>query len=260
MRIYRIRKFPAGLIFFILALLIITFNSKISTRFRESAFGVLAKPFCALSGVKAYFVPGRHLFEENLRLKQDIGALSIALARKKEISAENERLRDILDFKKNLPYTVIAARVIARNPTDWRRAIIINKGKRQGVTEGMSCATAKGLIGSVEEVSPGSSKIMLLTDPNSRIGALLEDSRESGLLIGSPRGECRIIYLSPDGKISKGERVITAGFGGISPKGLPIGKVISTGAVNSDLYKYAVVEPFEDMERLEEVLCIDAVE
>ncbi len=259
MRIYRIRKFPTVLFLLVLAVIIIAFNSKILPYLRGPAFGIMTKPFSALKGVKAYFArPGYS--EENLRLKQHIGALSVTLARMKEISRENERLRDILDFKKNLPYTVITARVIARNPTDWRKAIIINKGKRHGVIKGMPCATAKGLIGSVEEASGDSSKIMLITDPNSKIGVLLENSRESGLLTGSPRGECKIIYLPLESKIQKGEKVVTAGFGQAAPKGLAIGKIAAIGVENSNLYKYAIVEPMEDMSKVEEVLCIDAGE
>jgi len=258
MRIYRIRKFPTGLSILVLVLLVIIFNSKILPRLEGSAFGIMTKPFRALQGVKAYFARPGHRVERNLLLKERIGALSVTLARMKEISRENERLRDILDFKKNLPYTVRAARVIARNPTDWRKSIIINKGKRHGITEGMPCATAKGLIGSVEAVSADSSRIMLITDPNSKIGVLLESSRESGLLTGSPRGVCKVIYLPIDSTIRKGERIVTAGFGRAAPKGLAIGKVVALGVENSNLYKYAIVEPFEDMGKIEEVLCIDA--
>jgi len=124
----------------------------------------------------------------------------------------------------------------------------------------MPCATVKGLIGSVEEVSPDSSKIMLITDPNSKIGVLLEPSRESGLLTGSPQGECKVIYLPLDSKIRKGERVVAAGFSKTAPKGLAIGEVVAIGVENPNLYKYAIVKPFEGMGRVEEVLCIDAGE
>ncbi|MGB2705367.1 MAG: rod shape-determining protein MreC [Candidatus Omnitrophota bacterium] len=260
MRIYRIRKFPAGLFLLILAIIIIAFNPKTFLSLKEFTFGIMAKPFAALKGVKTYFVHARHLSEENLHLKERLGALSVALARMKEISRENERLRDLLDFEKNLPYTVIAARVIARDPTDWRGVIIIDKGKTHGITEGMPCATVKGFIGSVGEASAASSKIMLITDPNSKIGVVLEGSRESGLLTGSPHGECKVIYLSLDSKIKKGERVLTAGFSQTVPKGLAIGKVTATGVEKPNLYKFAIVEPFEDMGKIEEVLCIDAGE
>jgi len=256
MRIYRIRKFPTGIFLLVLAVIVIVFNSKILPHIEGTAFEIVIKPFRILKGVKSCFFRPDYL-EENTRLKQQIGALSVALTRMNELKRENERLYDVLDFKKNLPYDVIAARVIARNPTDWRKSMVINKGKRHGINEGMPCATTRGLIGRVEKVFQDSSRIMLITDPNSRIGVLLEDSRESGLLIGSPPGECRVIYLPLDGRLAKGEKVVAAGFNKRMPKGMVIGEVVAIGVENSNLYRYVIVKPFEDAGRVEEVLCID---
>lgn len=256
----RIRKFPTGLSLLILAVVVITFNPRISLRVKEFAFEIAAKPLAALKGVKTYFSRSKHLADENLTLKQSLGALSVTLARMKETSLENERLRELLNLKKSLPYTAIAASVIARDPADWRKSITIDKGRRHGIREGMPCISANGFIGSVEETSSTSSKVMLITDPNSKVGIVLESSRESGLLTGSPRGGCKAIYLSMDSKIERGEKVLTAGFNPMLPKGLAIGRVTATGVEKPNLYKYAVVEPFEDTGKLEEVLCIDAGE
>lgn len=257
MRIYRIRKFPTKLFLLILIITVIALNPKIISGFKNFTFGILTKPIKALSGVKIYFKRIKNLSEENLLLKQRVASLSIELARKKEISSENKRLRSLLDFKKELHYKTIISKVIARDSTDWRRAIIINKGTRDGIREHTSSATAKGLIGTVVEVGPSSSKVMLITDPNSRVGVIIEPSRESGVLIGSPEGEPRVIYLSLDAKIERGDKVLTAGFSAFFPKGLAIGRVREIGLEKTGLYKYAVVDPFEDMGKIEEVVCID---
>jgi len=257
LRIYRIRKFPTKLFLLILIITVIAFNPKIISGFKNFTFGILTKPIKALSGVKIYFKRIKNLSEENLLLKQRVASLSIELARKKEISSENKRLRSLLDFKKPLHYKTIISKVIARDSTDWRKAIIINKGTRDGIREHASSATAKGLIGTVVEVGPSSSKVMLITDHNSRVGVIIEPSRESGVLIGSPEGECRVIYLSLDAKIERGDKVLTCGFSAFFPKGLAIGRVREIGLEKTGLYKYAVVDPFEDMGRIEEVVCID---
>lgn len=175
----------------------------------------------------------------------------------KDISLENERLEALLKFKKKLRENCIIAKVVARDPSDWRSAVIINRGEKDGIRRNMPCATSKGLVGSVIEVSSSSSKVMLIADPNSRVGVILEPSRESGLLVGSPEAKCKIIYLSPDAKIEEGDRVLTAGFSTLFPKGLAVGKVGKTGLEKTNLYKYAFVVPFEKMERIEEVICID---
>ena len=258
MRIYRIRKFPAKLSIFILVILVITFNSKIRSGVKNITLEILVKPFKAVSGVKTYLTRAKNLSEENLLLKQRLGELSVEVARMKGLGLENARLGKLLDFKKSLSYKTIVAKVIARDSTDWRRAMIINKGRSRGIREHMPCVTTKGLVGSVVEVAPASSKVMLITDPNSRIGVVLESSRESGVLVGSSQGTCKVIYLSLDADIKVGEKVLTAGFSDFFPKGLMVGKVIEVGIETPGLYKYAAVDPVCDMDKIEEVICIEA--
>ncbi len=199
----------------------------------------------------------RFLSEENLLLKQRIAALSLELARNREIEAENERLRSLLNLKKTLRAETIAACVIGRDSTDWRRSLILDKGAKDGIKIHMPCATAKGFVGSVVEIAPHTSKVMLITDSNSRVGVILEPSRESGLLTGSPEGLCRVIYLSIDAEIKRGDLVVTAGFNPFLPKGLKIGRVVASSVEKTGLYRYALIEPFEDMNKIEEVICID---
>lgn len=219
--------------------------------------GILLKPFKVFSGAGKYFVRIKALSEENLSLRQRVAALSVELARTRDIALENKRLKTLSDFKGELPYKTVIAKVIARDPVDWRSGLIIDKGKKHGIKEHMPCATKDGLIGSVIEVGPAFSKIMLITDAASRVGVVLKDSRESGVLIGSPIGKCRVIYLGLDSDITLGETVTTAGFSAFFPKGLAVGKVEKVGADNARLYKYAVLALFQDMGKIEEVLCID---
>ena len=219
---------------------------------------MLTRPLSIFSTTRNYYASVKRLSEENLNLRQEVAALSVQLARMREVSLENERLYLLFDFRRTLPYKTIITKVIARDSTDWRQTIIINKGREDGITEQMPCATSKGLIGCVTEVGARSSKVMLVTDPNSRVGVVLQSSRESGVLIGSPKdGACKVIYLSLDGKIEKGEEILTAGFSTFYPKGLRIGTITSIGIEKTRLYKYAIVNPFEKMSTIEEVICID---
>ena len=258
MRIYRIRKFPARLAILVLVITTVIFSPRILRFVRGAGLEIVARPFKFFGEMKSSLVCSGDLSEENLLLKQRLGAMSVTLARMKETEIENERLKDLLGVKKRQRYSTVAASVIARDPSDWRKSIIIDKGKADGIKEGMACATAKGLIGRVSEAGISSSKVMLITDPNSRVGVILESSRESGILIGSPQGVCKVIYLSLDEKIKTKDRVVTAGFGKALPKGLAIGEVASAGVDKANLYKYVTIKTFEDMNKIEEVLCIDA--
>ena len=257
MRIYRIRKFPTKLVIFIILLVLIPlFNKSIPRNLKHFTVELLSGPLKALFAGTAYFKNHKYLSGENLELKQEIGALTVQLLRLKEISNENERLKKLLKFKDGLRYDTIGARVISRDSTDWRGAFFLDKGKKDGIKERMPCTTIKGFIGNVVETEASTSKVMLITDPNSRIGAMLDPSRESGILTGSPLGTCRLIYLSLDAKVEKGDKVVTAGYSAFSIKGLPIGEVAKTGVDSANLYKYAIVKPYENLSRIEEVLCI----
>lgn len=258
MRIYRIRRPPTKLLLIILAVVIIGFVPPLRLSLKNLTRKILISPLKAITGIKEYFAGPKNLSEENLRLKQRLASMSLSLMRAGEMARENERLAALLKFKKRLPHEAIVAKVIARDATDWRKSIIINKGKRHGVKEHMPIATPDGLAGRVVDVWPESSKAMLLTDPNSRVGVVLESSRESGVLVGFSGGHCKAIYLSLDSDIKKGERVLTAGFSPFFPKGLVVGEVVDTAVEITGLYKYAIVNPAVGMNKIEEIICIDA--
>jgi len=258
LRISRIRKIPAKIIVPLIIISLILTSANMRQGLKNFASGILTLPFKALSGAKRYFISQKNFSRENLVLKKRVASLSVELARMDEAKAENERLRALLGFTKPLRSKTIAAEVIARDSTDWRGGLIINKGSLSGIREHMPSATAEGVIGSVAEVAARSSKVMLITDPNSRIGVILEPSRESGILIGSAEGGVRVIYLSLDSDIKPGEKVLTAGFSAFFPKGLAIGEVTEVGMEPTNLYKHAVVKPFADLSRVEELVCIDA--
>lgn len=236
---------------------VVAVNPKIYRNVKSFAFEILIKPVKILSAAKGYFKRIKDLSDENLLLKQRIAGLSVAIARTDETGSENKRLKALLDFKRKLHYRTVAARVIGRDPSDWRRAIIVNKGRRHGIKKRMSCATPRGFIGTVVEVEPSTSKIMLITDPNSKIGVVIEPSRETCVLTGSEKGLCRAIYLSLDGKVAEGDSVLTGGFSEFIPKDLVAGEVTDVGIEKAKLYRYAIVKPVEDMNRIEEVICID---
>ena len=258
MRLYRIRKFPTKLFIVFLVVLAAFLSLKFLPGVKDFSLEILAKPLKFISSLRAHFSRASDLKEENFLLKQRLGALSVELARTGEIEEENRRLKKLLKFRESSRFKSVAAEVIARDSVDWRRSLIINKGTKDGVKERAPCVTGKGFIGSVVEAGPATSKIMLVTDPNSRVGVILKASRECGLLIGSGAGLCKVIYLSLDEKIEKGDAVITAGFGDYIPKGLMVGEVVGVGVEKTNLYKYAVVKSFENMNAIEEVICIEA--
>lgn len=195
-------------------------------------------------------------FLENERLKKEIDSLKQKINAVEEVYLENRRLKNLLSFKQNSSYSLVASRVIARDPSNWSSVIVIDKGKRHGIKSSAAVITERGLVGKVIEVGDTTSKIMLITDPNLGVSALLQRSRGEGLVSGTLQNLLIMRYLSPDIDIKVSDIVITSGLSQIYPKGIIIGKVIEIGTEFSGLSRYAVIKPEVKFSSLEEVLVV----
>lgn len=195
------------------------------------------------------YIRNEQLKKENDALKND----NISL---RDISAENQRLKNALSFKEKSSYKLIAARVIARSPDNWTAAVIIDKGSFHGIKRGCVALTHLGLIGRVIEAEKNVSKIMLINDPNFGVSCIAQRSRQEGLVSGTLGGSLMMKYLPPDADIQVSDLVVTSGLTGIFPKGLLVGTVMGIGEEFSGLSRYCIIKPAVNLSQLEEVLII----
>ena len=111
-------------------------------------------------------------------------------------------------------------------------------------------------VGLVVEVGGHSAKVMLITDPNSAVDAVLQKSRARAIIKGGTSGYCVLHYVLRKNTVEIGDSVISSGMDGVFPKGLPIGQVLEIDNKESGIFQEVSVMPFVDFERLEEVLII----
>jgi rod shape-determining protein MreC len=189
------------------------------------------------------------LVEENNQLTQQ-------LAQFNEYKAENERLESILSLSNAYSLQGVAARVISRSDETWSDTIVIDKGSSSGIKMDMPVTIGSGVIGQVCSVSATTATVRLLSDPEMAISAMLQNSRTTGILTGSVDGSLHLQYITSDVDVSVGEIVVTSGLGGVYPKGLPIGRVVSTSSVSSSEYRDITVEPISSVFNYEEVFVI----
>jgi rod shape-determining protein MreC len=200
--------------------------------------------------------PFAALREENRILRDRLDLLTRMAEETQAIHDENARLRNLIDFRKIIPYTSVPAQVIGRDPSNWSNSLIIDKGSENGIKQSMAVMSTRGIVGRIVEIGKYSSKVLLITDPNLKVGVLIRRNRQGGVMVGSPGNRCKIIYIALDSDAKVGDKVITAGFGSIFPKGILIGEIEKVGKEEGRLYKYAIVKPSQDLSKLEEVLCI----
>ena len=201
------------------------------------------------------------VFQENVILKAENATLRRQLFELTEQSAENERLRTMLDFRnKTSALQLKTASVIGRDPGILNFSIRINLGSQDGVRQNMPLVTPYGLVGHVTEVFSTTAKVKLLIDSTSAAAAMVQrsQSRAGGIVEGltAPSVGLRMKNLTRDGDIIKGDKVMTSGLGGIYPKGLLIGEVADVADDDGGLLKHAIIKPAVDYDRLEEVFVV----
>jgi len=216
----------------------------------------------SLKTVNSFFTSARRVLpfgslrEENRLLRERISLLSRKIEELRIVSSDNDRLKELLNFRKTVPFITIPAQVIGRDPSNWSNSIILDKGINSGVRQNKAVLSTRGLVGRVLEVGRYSSKVLLVTDPNSKVGVMIQRNRQGGILVGRPDGRCRMIYIALDSDVMPGDKVITAGFGTIFPKDILVGEVLKVERAPGRLYKSAIIKTADDLSKLEEVMCI----
>lgn len=264
----RYRKFAAA----ILALIVLVALMSLTARERETMMVIerailgLAAPIENWLGGLAAGIRGgvadiqaiSRLRQENESLKAKADAYDATTHRLMELEQENERLRGLLGFRQAVTYETVAADVVARNPDNWWSRVTINRGAADGVARNMPVMTSQGLVGRVVEVSAHLAVVELLTDRDCQVGALVQSSRDAGVVRGqgSQADYLSVMLFARNAVVNVDDAIVTSGLGEIYPAGLYIGRVTKVTKDKYGLLKYATVEPAVEFGRLEEVLVI----
>lgn len=195
--------------------------------------------------------------KENQKLEEEVGRLRNEMAELRDVSAENIRLREALDFKPSPPQKRIPAHVIAHDVSSDYFGIRIDKGSDEGIRQGMGVVSAHGVIGRVHRVTARYSDVLTLVDPTSNVDGVIQRSRVRGVLSGqSKQLTCRMKYVDRLDDVQVNDEVVSSGFGGIFPKGQRIGTVTAVVPSSSGILQTVTVKPAVEIYRLEEVIVV----
>jgi len=194
--------------------------------------------------------------KENDNLKKAINQATDKNNKYREVEISNFRLRNLLNFRKTMTNKVLVAEVIGQDPSPWFKTIIIDKGKSDGVEKGLPVVVPEGIAGQVIDISHNYSKVLLIIDQNSAVDALVQRTRDRGLVKGQSNGRCFFKYVLRKHDIKVGDTVVSSGLDGVFPKGLRVGYVSEIVKRNSGIFQEVTVTPYVDFEKLEEVLVV----
>lgn len=248
----------------LLALVLLNLPEQASVRLKLVAGGLFA-PFFGLttsaergiSTAAVSVVPRRVLAAENEKLRQENQQLLTQRVQLEELGRENDRLRQQLYWQRQTRWRMRLAHVVGRDPSNWWKTIQIDLGSRDGVTVNQTVMTPYGLVGRVSAVAYSRSQVLLVSDPNCRVAALVLETRDNGVVMPASGvldpSMVVLTYLSRNTQLQPDQTVVTSELSGIFPKGILIGKVIDSRTVGYGLYTEARVKLAIDLNKLEEV-------
>jgi len=222
-------------------------------------FGLAGSAHEASLQVRGALIPRRQLVDETEELKRERDQLQMRLQQDANIAAENDRLRAALGWAKQTHWNARLARVIARDPANWWRAVQIDLGRRDGIVPNLTVRTAAGLVGKISTVGEARSQVVLLGDPTLRVAAKVANAGETGVIMASSSApsENNMVdfgYLSGASAVSPGQEVETWGVeGGVFPGGVPIGRIVDVSMNEYGLSKEARVQLWANLDSLQEV-------
>ncbi|MGA9451424.1 MAG: rod shape-determining protein MreC [Verrucomicrobiia bacterium] len=202
-------------------------------------------------------LPRRELLRQLEALRRDNDQLRVQASQAAAIAQENGQLRALFGWQRQMPWKLKLANVVMRDPANWWHTIQIDLGSRDSIRENLPVLTTDGLVGRVLSVSYTHAQVVLVSDPNCKVSALVEDpAHDMGII--SPGGPLdnsfvELGYLSGNANLQAGQKVVTSGLGGVFPKGIPIGQIVDARPAEFGLYTEARVKLLVNLGSLEQV-------
>lgn len=263
-----------GIVFTVLlviTLLLMAFSSNPAVRGLQNgvsfAFrpiqGALDEAARGVASVAAAITEIDRLRVDNAALHAENDRLATENARLQEIRRENDQLTSLLQLRAGFDYKTTAAGVIARESSEFRRLVVLDKGTSAGIAVGdVAVAEGGALAGRVVEVGPDSAKVVLLTDSESTVIGQLTTNAATGEVVGQLGGVLVMEQIDSGETVAVGDEVVTAGIelgSGVRsayPKGLLIGQVVDIRRDANAVVQTAYLQPAAHLDKLEFLLVI----
>ena len=209
-----------------------------------------------------FFVNFAEVKKENEQLKKENLDLENKLIEYDKIKAENERMREILKFSETRNnYDYVGCNIVGYSGDNFVGGYIIDKGSKDGIEKEMIVITPEGLVGKVTKSERNYSIVQSIINENIAVAVKDESTKgTTGILKGLNSTKenplAKIYNLPIDSKIKEGDIILTSGLGLIYPKDIKIGEVVSIETDSVRVMKNAVVKPYVDFNKLDELYIV----
>ena len=208
-------------------------------------------------GLWSGYVGLRDVREENVELNLEIADLRLEIQTQRALAQQTRNLERLLELRQTVALPTLSARVIAADSTPYFRTLTIDRGRRDGVRRDLAVIAPDGVVGRVVgSPGPRAAQVQLLVDRNAAAGALIERTRDSGVIVGTDDSTLlKLEYVSNLVDVRVGDEIVTSGVDGIYPKGFRIG-VANQVTDGFGLYQQISVSPVVEFSQIEDVLVV----
>lgn len=215
---------------------------------------VVTRTATGIANLKNDYLDLLEVREENKKLQAQIDKYLTELGEYREGYSTYLHLQELLEMQAKLTFKPIAARVVGKEPSYWYQTIVVDRGRKDDILEGMIALAPGGVVGQVMHTAENYSKILLANAPSSAIDAMVQKNRTRGILKGAGEKGYILQYVLKSADIEVGDHIVTAGIGGIFPPGIPLGRISGIEKKQRGMFQEIEVEPHIDFQKLEYVL------
>lgn len=215
-----------------------------------------------LKGSLDFLINFSNVKQENQELREKNAELENKLVEYNRMKDENTELRSMFDYSQdNQNYNYLGCNIVGYSGGNISNGYIIDKGTNDGLKKDMIIITSVGLVGKITKADTNFSIVQTIMNENIAVAAMVESTRQTtGILQGGVNSKNeKLVTLSNipmDSEIKEGDVILTSGLGGMYPKEIRIGEVISIDIDSVGLMKKALVRPYVDFDKLDGVFVV----
>jgi rod shape-determining protein MreC len=229
------RILVGGLVVLMLALFLLwridspraeAFRAMLVDRFVPSMDWALV-PVAGVMDMAEGFESYARIYEQNQELRRELQQMRAWREAALQLEQENAKLLDLNRVRLDPKLTFVTGVVLADSGSPFRQSVLLNVGRRDGIQDGWATTDGLGLVGRISGVGQTTARVILLTDPGSRIPVTIQPSGQRGILVGDNSALPPVEFVEDLDAVRPGDRVVSSGDGGVFPAGLLVGQLVS---------------------------------
>ncbi|MDE9451302.1 rod shape-determining protein MreC [Aliiroseovarius sp. Z3] len=182
-------------------------------------------PVTKLVGMVEDFQSYQRIYDQNQELRRELQQMKAWKEAALQLEQENAQLLNLNNVRLDAQLSYVTGVVLTDSGSPFRQSVLLNIGARDGIIDGWATTDGLGLAGRISGVGQKTSRVILLTDSNSRVPIMVQPSGQTALLVGDNSAAPPIEFLEAPEKVRPGDRVVSSGDGGVFPAGLLVGHV-----------------------------------